>query len=47
MSTGHTAVVELLMFWGCYTDMIDTDGRTVLCLACQQVNITVGPSSIL
>ena len=41
VSMGHTCVVELLMFWGCYMDMIDADGRTVLCLACQQGNVGV------
>ena len=36
VSMGHAALVRLLLLWGCAVDMIDVDGRTVLCLACQQ-----------
>ena len=33
---GHSAVVELLLFWGCYVDSIDPEGRTVLSVAAAQ-----------
>ena len=35
-SMGHSAVVELLLFWGCYVDSIDPEGRTVLSVAAAQ-----------
>ena len=37
-SMGHGHIVELLLFWGCYVDSIDAEGRTVLSIACAQVN---------
>jgi ankyrin repeat protein len=36
-SMGHGHIVELLLFWGCYVDSIDAEGRTVLSIACAQV----------
>lgn len=38
-SMGHGHIVELLLFWGCYVDSIDAEGRTVLSIACAQVNL--------
>ena len=35
-SMGHAAVVERLLFWGCYVDHIDAEGRTVLSVAAAQ-----------
>ncbi len=37
-SMGHGHIVELLLFWGCYVDSIDAEGRTVLSVAAAQVN---------
>lgn len=36
-SMGHSAVCELLLFWGAYVDHIDGEGRTVLSVAAAQV----------
>ncbi len=36
-SMGHSHIVELLLFWGCYVDSIDAEGRTVLSVAAAQV----------
>lgn len=40
-SMGHSSVVELLLFWGCYVDSIDNEGRTVLSVAAAQGNTDV------
>ena len=39
-SMGHGHIVELLLFWGCYVDSIDAEGRTVLSIAAAQVKIS-------
>lgn len=38
---GHSTVVALLLFWGCYVDSIDNEGRTVLSVAAAQGNTEV------
>ena len=30
---GHLDIVNILLFWGCYADGIDCEGRTVLSVA--------------
>ena len=40
-SMGHSTVVALLLFWGCYVDSIDNEGRTVLSVAAAQGNTEV------
>ena len=30
---GHLDIVNILLFWGCYADGIDSEGRTVLSVA--------------
>ncbi|KAF2365991.1 Ankyrin repeat-containing domain [Trinorchestia longiramus] len=35
-SMGHAAVVQHLLYWGCYVDHIDAEGRTVLSVAAAQ-----------
>ena len=32
-SMGHLDIVNILLFWGCYADGIDCEGRTVLSVA--------------
>ena len=32
-SMGHLDIVNVLLFWGCYADGIDCEGRTVLSVA--------------
>lgn len=38
---GHPACVSLLLFWGCYVDSIDNEGRTVLSVSAAQGNNVV------
>lgn len=38
---GHPACVSLLLFWGCYVDSIDNEGRTVLSVSAAQGNTVV------
>ena len=35
---GHLDILNLLMFWGCYVDGIDCEGRTVLSVAAAEGN---------
>ena len=32
-SMGHLNILNILLFWGCYVDGIDCEGRTVLSVA--------------
>ena len=45
---GHLDILNLLMFWGCYVDGIDNEGRTVLSVAAAEgstpiVKVTSSP----
>ena len=38
---GHLDILNLLMFWGCYVDGIDCEGRTVLSVAAAEGSASV------
>ena len=39
-SMGHLEILNLLMFWGCYVDGIDCEGRTVLSVAAAEGKVS-------